>query len=339
MRRSVLHGHGLSTSNATTVEAAVDAFEKLESTYPGYLRSPLDIYPKTGPFIPICVPSIAQQADFSNYPMITDTTYRCFNKGTYLCSTSMYFDDVGRHLVIFQAVLNGQTSEHFRRYFCSFFDVYRDQLECLLGDGEESIGFSGLVMDFSLPQRSGFEQAYRETFPTSSIPASTLVKGCYFHWKKSVEKMRKLRSAVSRGDGEKKFLEYTKTMYEASSPEIFDGAVMAICNNFEGLAKWIAWWSRPQIRSMIFYNSQQTLIDKLKNDLGRTTNAAESFHRDLYHKVVQDQPLINTLDSILAYLAQSDRLLEVGKEGIPTDYTHRRQKSKTRYVHGLVAGL
>lgn len=43
--------------------------------YPGYIRSPLDIHPKTGPFIPICVPSISRQVNFSKYPVITDTTY------------------------------------------------------------------------------------------------------------------------------------------------------------------------------------------------------------------------------------------------------------------------
>lgn len=90
---------------------------------------------------------------------------------------------------------------------------------------------------------------------------------------------------------------------------------------------------------MIFYKSQRRLIEKLKNDPSRTTNGAESFYRDLYCKVVQDQPITNTLDSIFAYLAHRERCLAVGKEGIATDYAHKRKKAKRGMYMELVAGL
>ena len=75
--------------------------------------------------------------------MLTDVTYSCFTKDYYLCTTNIYFEELGKFAVVFQAVLDGLPQIHFKSYFLSFFTTFDFVFGPL--DVDIDTNYSGLV--------------------------------------------------------------------------------------------------------------------------------------------------------------------------------------------------
>ncbi|KAG2208376.1 hypothetical protein INT45_001999, partial [Circinella minor] len=96
-----------------------------------------------------------------------------------------------------------------------------------------------------LAQRQGFLTAFREAFPTTHILPKSLLKGCYYHWKQSVQRIVSNHAVVPPG---------------------YD-----IREDFPNAKKWLDWWVHEEVAGMIF-KSKGWLKDELQAHPTRTTN-------------------------------------------------------------------
>ncbi|KAG2213284.1 hypothetical protein INT45_008738, partial [Circinella minor] len=127
-------------SSQPALESAHMELADLTNEFPGYLQS-ADITPGKM-CITFCAPDIAMKADFKKHPTLTDVTYDCFTKEYYLCTTNIHFEEIDKFAVIFQGVLDGLSTIHFKNYCLSFFKTF----DFVFGHTDEVIdmNFSGL---------------------------------------------------------------------------------------------------------------------------------------------------------------------------------------------------
>ena len=141
LHRNYLAKNDQLTSSQTSFETTHSEFKELQREYPNYIKAS-NIVPS-----PMCItfgaPGIMHRADFKKNPMLTDVTYSCFTNGYYLCTTNIYFEELGKFAVVFQGVLDGLSKDHFKAYFISFFTAF----DFVFGssDADIDINFSGLV--------------------------------------------------------------------------------------------------------------------------------------------------------------------------------------------------
>ncbi|KAG2224223.1 hypothetical protein INT45_001341 [Circinella minor] len=178
-RRVIFKNHGIRTSKKTgaSVEGLLDHLKILEESYPGYFQRGMEILPGMT-CIPFCGPDISSRVDFSANSMVTDVTFGCFQDGFYLCTTTKFFQKLGKYSVIYQAVLDGQSSTHFQAYFIALFRTF-GMYDFVNTNGTSN--FSGMVVDFSAAQRPGFIAAFEESFPFARVPATSLLRAVIFN--------------------------------------------------------------------------------------------------------------------------------------------------------------
>ncbi|KAI9255270.1 hypothetical protein BDA99DRAFT_562530 [Phascolomyces articulosus] len=170
------------------------------------------------------------------------------------------------------------------------------------------MNFSGLVMDFSQAQREGFLMAYREAFPYINISPESLLKGCYHHFKQSVQRIISNHAIVPAGS-DVDFRDLTNAMYNAESEKAYDRTVRNIRDDYPNAKKWLDWWTRDEIAGMIF--------------------------KYLYRIVQRKKPMIETLYQIFTYLRSSEKDLEFVGRGGRADY-NRKKTSKPRKITEFV---
>ena len=128
-------------STRPSLERAAEELYKLKNEFSDYLQS-VDIMPSQ-----LCIafsaPSLAERVDFHEHPILTDGTYDYFTKGYYLCSTNIFIEEQGKFGVIFQGVIDGLSTDHFKAYYLAFFRTFAFVIRRL--DKEININFSGLV--------------------------------------------------------------------------------------------------------------------------------------------------------------------------------------------------
>ena len=93
----------------------------------------------------------------------------------------------------------------------------------------------------------------------------------------------------------------TNTMYNAKSEKTFERAVQQLRDDFPNCERWLKWWTRDEVASMIF-RSKDALKKELQEANTRTTNGIEAFHRDLYRIVQRKKSIMDTLRNIFCYL-------------------------------------
>ena len=181
-------------------------------------------------------------------------------------------------------------------------------------------------MGYSQVQRQGFILAFEEKFPNSNIAPHTLLKGCYYHWKQSVQQFVSNHAIVPAGR-DVDFIDYTNQMYHASGEKSYSWAVQQVCNGYPNAKKWLDWWTRDEVAGMIF-KSKAWLKQELQDHPYRTSNGVEARYRDLYRIVEKKKPLMQTLHQIFCHLQSSELDLEFVDAGGRVDYNRK----KTRYI-------
>ncbi|KAG2216208.1 hypothetical protein INT45_011161 [Circinella minor] len=327
-RRNYLTKAGKLPYTRPSLERAAEELGELKDDFPGYFRS-VDVMPSQF-CIAFSVPGIAARANFHKHPILTDVTYDCFPKGYYLCSTNVFFEELGKFGVIFQAVIDGLSAEHFKAYFLAFFRTFGAVIGNM--DKEIDINFSGLVMDFSQAQRAGMFLAFKEAFPQSTIDPSTLLRGCYHHYQQSVQRLVS-NHAIVPVESKDVILDLTSLMYNARSEQSFNRAVEQLRDEFPTCERWIQWWTKDEIAAMIF-RSKDALKKELQESNCRTTNGIEALHHDLYRIIERKKPIIFTLRQMFSYLQSIEVDFECFDNGVKVKDAAKKsyKPKKQRYV-------
>lgn len=148
----------------------VTEYNSVEADFPDFIHTADLMSAKFN--ISFCSPEIAKyNLPFSKHPIITDVTYKAVTKGYYLCSSVLYIDELDKHVVIYQSIINGLSTKVFTAYFKGLFKTYD------LVEGN----FLGCPMDFSKSQRLGFQEACLNVLGMSNAKSLSYLKGCYMH--------------------------------------------------------------------------------------------------------------------------------------------------------------
>ena len=91
-------------------------------------------------------------------------------------------------------------------------------------------------MDYSQAQRQGFIMAFEDKFPNSNIAPQTLLKGCYYHWKQSIQRIISNHAIVPPGC-DVDFINYTDQMYNAAGEKSYNWAVQQIHKDYPNAKK------------------------------------------------------------------------------------------------------
>ncbi|KAI8137713.1 hypothetical protein BJV82DRAFT_674521 [Fennellomyces sp. T-0311] len=186
-------------------------------------------------------------------------------------------------------------------------------------------------MDYSQAQRSGFNEAFRQSFPGAALPPAAFLKGCYYHWRNSIEKLRKVEKAIP-AEKVTAFLECTDTMYQTLQPAIFDAVTQALREQFPKAEDWLNWWLQPEVASMIF-KARTEMHDDLVEHTTRTTNGIEAFHRSLYLVIATGKPIIATLLELLTYIQTFEASVDRFYSGKATSYKRPRPEKQVHQVY------
>ena len=268
-----------------------EEFDRIQHDYPGYIYSAsvaLDAF-----IITFRAPEMSSFVDMKLFPVITDVTFKAVkNSGEhkrYLCSSTLYFSSIRRHALVFQAIIGGLNEMYFHQYFLAFFTAYK--VDFISEDN-----FLGMIMDFSAAQRKGFLSAYK-MYTYGREDGLKYLKGCYMHWMKSVQLVSSNGNLVRQEDRDD-FLRLVYSIRTTENGSVFNSTRDEIIVKYPGLSRWIKWWLRPQVSSMIFrYNS--SMKPSLQTHIARTSNAIESYHNVLYGVILKNAPLITSFPQIL----------------------------------------
>lgn len=132
------------TRRRTNITKGADLFTeffKIQDEYDGYIMSASVV--RSVFIITFRAPKTKTYTNLKMVPIITDVT---FQSDYYLCSSVLYFPEIQKHALVFQAVIGGLTEMYFQQYFLAFFCAYDV-------DFEAEDNFLGVVMDFSAAQK------------------------------------------------------------------------------------------------------------------------------------------------------------------------------------------
>ncbi|KAG2214760.1 hypothetical protein INT45_006289 [Circinella minor] len=266
-------------------------------------------------------PTINGYCRFQDFPAVTDVTYKAVEKGHYVCTAVIYVPELKRHTAIFQALLGGQKEEYFSQYFFAFFVDHKVRL-----DGTNF--FLGMMLDFSMAQVNGFQQAYKRY--TGKDDGMRYVKDCYMHWMQSVQRINSNHNII-KPEESAQFQKLVYVIRTTKDTDEFCRSCKELVTRYKYTYKWIKWWLQPTISSMTFQHCT-SMNDTLQRHLYRTTNAVESFHHDLYRNMVHSLPLSLALPQLLNYIQSDVRILANYEEhAVPSTYNRvpRPKKKKT----------
>ncbi|EGG01138.1 uncharacterized protein MELLADRAFT_92641 [Melampsora larici-populina 98AG31] len=203
--------------------------------------------------------------------LLSNVTYRFFKIG-YLLTTSKYCETIKRWVPVLFSWLNGLTAEHYKVHFKNLLQqIQKTTLS------EKSKGMMvEQVVDFSLAQKVGFQDAYMEVFNCHDKDvALSKLHGCKWHFYQAITRIQKNQKIVK--------------------------AKQALRHLFPLAKRWLDWWETADVQAMLFPARKRKPLDdpplpgdnsddddvnvvapRRRADLPSTTNGQESMHRVYY---------------------------------------------------------
>ncbi|THU92440.1 hypothetical protein K435DRAFT_906252 [Dendrothele bispora CBS 962.96] len=227
--------------------------------------------------------------------LVTDGAHKYWSNPNAILLTTSSFDSVTDLWApgLF-TYTNGVSSTHYKYHFVGVFEGIAEAAAA------QSISLYdamfAMVVDFSDPQRIGFVEAFEDFFELHDA-AIALLKGCQYHYDKSVTRVSRVASAVP-SDKCSKFKKYCRILRTTEKSDTFFQVVKKIRKLCPSVEPWLAWWLRPEHASMIF-PSQMTMDPTLVKQLPSTTNAEEAMHAKIYKIAGKGHDLIDGLDGLL----------------------------------------
>lgn len=215
--------------------------------------------------------------------MMTDVTYKAVCEGYYLCSTVIFVPEMKKHLVIFQAIIKKLDTNQFALYFEVLFKHFDIVPETFLG----------MIMDFSLSQRECYLKALFSSFGLDKAHAMPFLKGCYMHWKQSVQKIVS-NYAIVPPSKRKLFKTLTHQVRSTTSRRVFVQSGRRILEEFPCARPRLKCWLQPSVASTVF-NCHTLMKEDLHKHVSRTSNAIESYHSSSYRLILKRKALSTSL--------------------------------------------
>ncbi|KAF5379616.1 hypothetical protein D9757_009228 [Collybiopsis confluens] len=223
-----------------------------------------------------------------------------------LIVSSIFSPLINKWIPILFTYANGATTAHYEYHFLVLIQgIVRTALECSIAITDDL--FVGVV-DFSDPQRIGFVEAFVSFFladadnlrtePQLRNAAAKLLKGCHYHFQKSVTRMAHI-GAIIPHESKQQFKNLCSELTTVVTQHEFNAAVAQLRERWPKTSHWLTWWLAPDHARMIF-PSQQTMSPELAAQLPDTTNAEEAMHATIYRVVGSlHNPLFRGLDGLL----------------------------------------
>jgi hypothetical protein len=118
------------------------------------------------------------------------------------------------------------------------------------------------------------------------LAAQALLKGCEYHYAKSVARVSRLGDTVSPNT-KKDFRRHCSQLVKLKSQADFHKTVEHIKKQWPRTRRWLEWWLIPEYACMLF-TSLRKMSPEAAAKLPSTSNPEEAIHASLYRTVGKD---------------------------------------------------
>ncbi|KAF9071317.1 hypothetical protein BDP27DRAFT_1419113 [Rhodocollybia butyracea] len=269
--------------------------------------------------------------------LLTDAAHKYWeDPNGRLIVTSIYSPLIQKWIPVLFSYANGSTAPHYEYHFLilieSIAEVAADR--GISFKDEHLLG----VVDFSDPQRIGFEGAYCTYFlaqPNDSrlevqlrAAAKKLLKGCLFHYIKAVERIAKMSTMVDPTT-KSEFRELAISLPKLQTLTEFHDVVSQIRQKWPCASSWLNWWLNIDHAAMLF-ECMRAMPSHLASKLPETTNPEEAMHATIHRAVGKDHPLFAGLDGLLVVIKWYRQQVQNAQFGIKNHYGKSGQEALAR---------
>lgn len=236
--------------------------------------------------------------------ILTDVTYKVFDN-FYLCTSSIFSYVLGRWVPVLWSVLLQQKEADFADHFFHLFSLLQ-QNGVASSDIERLM--SGTV-DFSRAQRNGFiaaytrwrsdnaafnslsEQAQAAERKLYATHAATLLKGCLFHFRQSVTRVKRNGNFVA-ADKQTTFEHHIDGLLTATRVHELTDHAAQLLSLFPDCHDWLVWWLACDVAAMLF-PALKLMTPAKWDSLPSSISALESLHSFYYLCLTTNMDLLS----------------------------------------------
>ncbi|EIW82543.1 hypothetical protein CONPUDRAFT_72746 [Coniophora puteana RWD-64-598 SS2] len=275
--------------------------------------------------------------------IVSDASYSYWgDRDSILITSSVYCKKLSEWIPALVSYANGATAEHYRIHFLALFHTLS------IGLRETGVQIQDHLManvvDFSQAERNGFIGAFIQfwqdqeedirTVNELETAARSLLKGCQQHFRASVQRVRKITSAVPYPLGQP-FEERANFLLHAGTVEDFEAIAEGILNDFPGIEPWLSWWRHPDRVQMLF-RSHTHIPDDLWDSLPSTTNAQEAMHHKIYSHCGKKHDFIPGWRALRGFVSKMEHraAAESTQGGVMTRYKPLHQYKNNQEQYG-----
>ncbi|THU97223.1 hypothetical protein K435DRAFT_663121, partial [Dendrothele bispora CBS 962.96] len=244
--------------------------------------------------------------------LLSDAAHKYFNDpNAHLIATTTFSPPLQKWVPNLFSYADGATAKHYELHFITLIEGIMELARKKEIPLTDNLLLMVRVVDFSPAQRNGFTDAFVAFFLAQPPEidnrsaeelrkaAQALLKGCEYHYHKSVTRVSRLGSIVPP-ETKRQFHKMCYSLVTLKSVDDFNQTVADLKEQWPKIVRWLEWWLIPEHACMIFA-SLRTMSPEDAAKLPSTTNAEEAMHASLYRTVGKQKELFSGLDGLLAF--------------------------------------